>query len=279
MTIKINTGDTPLLSSKPPAVPPSQRRNEDIDAPKASDDTLDDGELVFYSPEHNAAILIDSKQDEFLLQVVSSGFPILDEDRNPSSDEHEIEVDFYVENVPVIVTSDGDLQLQRSQTYNDISRSYNRSSQRVNQSSPHSRRVQFAQPLVTEVRTRPRTLQEDLRSLFYTYEETQRFRQEYRAERQILARAGCDDPIPESSDTSTDSLLNEEEMNSLFGDDYSSWKKRSEHNKYDISRVVVMHNDVLETYDDLQESCMLSNMHKEPVSPEGDFFFDNDSFW
>lgn len=36
------------------------------------------------------------------------------------------------------------------------------------------RRVSFARPLVTEVRTRPRTLSEDLRALFYTYEETQR---------------------------------------------------------------------------------------------------------
>ena len=36
------------------------------------------------------------------------------------------------------------------------------------------RRVSFAQPLITEVRTRPRTLPQDLRSLFYTYEETHR---------------------------------------------------------------------------------------------------------
>jgi len=36
------------------------------------------------------------------------------------------------------------------------------------------RRVSFAQPVVTDVRTRPRTLPEDVRALFYTYEETQR---------------------------------------------------------------------------------------------------------
>jgi len=34
--------------------------------------------------------------------------------------------------------------------------------------------VTFADPLVTEVRTRPRTLKKNVRSLFYTYEETQR---------------------------------------------------------------------------------------------------------
>lgn len=36
------------------------------------------------------------------------------------------------------------------------------------------RRVSFAQPVVTDVWTRPRTLPEDLRALFYTCEETQR---------------------------------------------------------------------------------------------------------
>ena len=46
----------------------------------------------------------------------------------------------------------------------------------VRDSSPTEpgRRVSFAQPMVTDVRTRPRTLPEDLRALFYTYEETQR---------------------------------------------------------------------------------------------------------
>lgn len=41
-------------------------------------------------------------------------------------------------------------------------------------SCDNERRVSFASPLVTEVRTRPRTRQSDLKCLFYSYEDTQR---------------------------------------------------------------------------------------------------------
>ena len=41
-------------------------------------------------------------------------------------------------------------------------------------SCDNERRVCFASPLVTEVRTRPRTRQSDLKCLFYSYEDTQR---------------------------------------------------------------------------------------------------------
>jgi len=40
--------------------------------------------------------------------------------------------------------------------------------------STSSRRVSFRYDLVTEVRLRPRTLQKDIRKLFYSYDETQR---------------------------------------------------------------------------------------------------------
>jgi len=36
------------------------------------------------------------------------------------------------------------------------------------------RSVSFCEPLVTDIRTRPRTEPEDVRTLFYSYEETQR---------------------------------------------------------------------------------------------------------
>lgn len=42
-------------------------------------------------------------------------------------------------------------------------------------SDDDNRRVHFPEQLVTQVNTRPRTLQRDLGKLFYTYEETQRY--------------------------------------------------------------------------------------------------------
>ena len=70
-------------------------------------------------------------------------------------------------------------------------------------------------------------------------------------------------------------LLNEEEMNSIFGKEYSVTKRQL--NKYDISRVVVVHNNVLETYMD----GIFGGHSKErsKLYEDDSTFFDNDSFW
>lgn len=85
-----------------------------------------------------------------------------------------------------------------------------------------------------------------------------RFRQEYRLERKVLSDL--------SIDVDNHSLDNEELSNLIAT---SKFESSSRHR---ISRVVVMHNDKLETF--VTPKALSSA--KEPFS--GDFF-DNDSFW
>ncbi|KAL7524944.1 hypothetical protein ACHAWF_001143 [Thalassiosira exigua] len=115
------------------------------------------------------------------------------------------------------------------------------------------RRVSFAAPLVTAVKTRPRTKDSDKELLFYTRLETDRdspsFRQVYREEKQSLPLnvedPGISDPSP------------------------SDFRRR-------ISRVVVEHNDSHETFYDFNGSS--TSLH-ERGGGMNDIFFDSDSFW
>eukprot|EP00579_Thalassiosira_antarctica_P007949 CAMPEP_0201880114 /NCGR_PEP_ID=MMETSP0902-20130614/10811_1 /ASSEMBLY_ACC=CAM_ASM_000551 /TAXON_ID=420261 /ORGANISM="Thalassiosira antarctica, Strain CCMP982" /LENGTH=216 /DNA_ID=CAMNT_0048408083 /DNA_START=61 /DNA_END=711 /DNA_ORIENTATION=+ len=116
------------------------------------------------------------------------------------------------------------------------------------------RKVSFAEHLVTEVNTRPRTRDCDKRLLFYTQSETDRFRQVYREERQSLSP---DNVQPDSSDKEPPSSE-------------SSARRR-------ISRVVVEHNDSLATFYD-QDDLSPYSLPKGGASMD-DVFFDNDSFW
>eukprot|EP00526_Cylindrotheca_closterium_P023787 CAMPEP_0113626020 /NCGR_PEP_ID=MMETSP0017_2-20120614/13451_1 /TAXON_ID=2856 /ORGANISM="Cylindrotheca closterium" /LENGTH=197 /DNA_ID=CAMNT_0000536175 /DNA_START=16 /DNA_END=606 /DNA_ORIENTATION=+ /assembly_acc=CAM_ASM_000147 len=116
------------------------------------------------------------------------------------------------------------------------------------------RRVTFAETLVSDEWTRPRTPRDQVSSLFYSTEETQRFRQEYRLERKVLSE-----------------LLLDADCNKLDSEDVSKLIDASSNcqsGRHSISRVVVMHNDKLETF------CN----PKEEIPLTGDFF-DNDSFW
>lgn len=118
------------------------------------------------------------------------------------------------------------------------------------------RRVSFAASLVTDVRTRPRTKNCDKKLLYYTQSETDRFRQVYREERQSLSsldseRPGTSDKEPPKSE--------------------SSGRRR-------ISRVVVEHNDSLETFYDINDFTSYSPPHNGGSSMN-EAFFDNDSFW
>jgi len=122
-------------------------------------------------------------------------------------------------------------------------------------------RVTFADPLVTEVWTRPWTPAEDREKLFYSIEETQRFRQEYRLERKLCA----------DYDVGADRLPveNEQPLKLLS---FSSSNKGSRHC---ISRVVVLHNDKFETF--FHPDAIGVSPPKD--APASDDFFDNDSFW
>lgn len=91
---------------------------------------------------------------------------------------------------------------------------------------------------------------ESLSQHFYSYEETQRFRQDYRLERKLLA------------ELDVDSTTHDDELSDLFA-------SSKEQGKHQISRVVVLHNDKIETFCDPKQ--------RTPVNV--DDFFDNDSFW
>mmetsp|Transcript_2983 Transcript_2983/g.5321 ORF Transcript_2983/g.5321 Transcript_2983/m.5321 type:complete len:220 (+) Transcript_2983:42-701(+) len=117
------------------------------------------------------------------------------------------------------------------------------------------RRVSFASPLVTDVRTRPRTKDCDKRNLFYSSQETDRFRQLYREERSSL---------------SSDDVLN---VNLSSTDEEQPFARRRVSK---ISKVIVAHNENLETFYDFQES--IASPEKGEASFD-DVFFDNDSFW
>ncbi|CAJ1923084.1 unnamed protein product [Cylindrotheca closterium] len=114
------------------------------------------------------------------------------------------------------------------------------------------RRVTFAETLISDEWTRPRTPRDQVLSLFYSTEDTQRFRQEYRLERKVLSELLLDADFVDSEDVS--------KLISTSSDPQSG--------RHGISRVVVMHNHKLETF------C--NPKQEEPLS--GDFF-DNDSFW
>jgi len=132
--------------------------------------------------------------------------------------------------------------------------------------------VTFASVLVTEVRTRPRTRPEDVSALFYSCEETQRFRQEYRHERNEVhdVKKTPSEPAP----AQTVSLSNNNCGIGNKDDNVSSGGHR-------ISRVVVMHQDTLETFVDKDMAVLQApiSLGVGDVTAASDDFFDNDRFW
>lgn len=118
--------------------------------------------------------------------------------------------------------------------------------------SSFDRRVSFCEDIVTEVWTRPFTEKEDIARLFYSAEDTTRFRQEYRLEKKLLSELSID------PDTCS---VDEKDLSAMVSTEPSG-------QAYRISRVVVLHDNKLETFVD---------QTKEEEDVDG--FFDNDSFW
>jgi len=171
------------------------------------------------------------------------------------------------------------------------------------------RRVSFAPQLVTDVWTRERTRVEDISNLYYSAQQTQTFRQEYRLERKVLSDLSID---PETFP------VDDEELSNLVAatiSTNSSSSSSSNNDRHRISRVVVLHNDKLATFFNPADQLLLpesNNNNKEekkqqqqhqqpayshhqaaaescnnlgsnfdgsdPLSSSEDFF-DNDSFW
>jgi len=98
-----------------------------------------------------------------------------------------------------------------------------------------------------------------------------RFRQEYRLERKVLSELSLD---PEDPAVETDGLTG------LF-----TTSPTNKANRHHISRVVVLHNDKIETFFSPDTETETTDVPQEPVAApklpaglSGDFF-DNDSFW
>lgn len=146
--------------------------------------------------------------------------------------------------------------------------------------------VTFATPLVTEVRLRIRTKKIFLRDYYYTTEETQRFRQEYREERRLRAQEA-------DSETSSSVLTLGETGSEKSTRDGLSGQNIDTTKSHRISRVVILHQNKLETFTDKEmgaiqpttvttdaSTCTTSNRPLpgkcERTSKD---FFDCDNFW
>lgn len=132
------------------------------------------------------------------------------------------------------------------------------------------RTVYFAAPLVTEEWTREYTPKDAITDLYYSTQDTTRFRHEYRLERKMLSDLELSDVevVPDTE---------------LFTD--STDNKCQTQGRRQISRVVVIHNDKLQTFFNADEAVVPSAgiaalaPKKNDDVPDNDNFFDSDSFW
>lgn len=122
--------------------------------------------------------------------------------------------------------------------------------------------VSFAPQLVTDVWTRERTAPEDIPNLFYSGWETQEFRREYHFEKRLLRELSID---PE-----TLPVGGHEELSNLVAETNSKNRNYSSYGDYSISRVVISHNNKLESFS--TGSC--ADDSRDDVCD-----FDSDSFW
>jgi len=128
--------------------------------------------------------------------------------------------------------------------------------------------------------------------MFYSYEETQRFRQEYRLERRRAAEAAASE---------NESKFDPNESNSVPSSGWSGSNANDECvtdssvGRHRISRVIVKHKNTLKTFFDQElftsfdETSLSINNNPDTISntatvepnrkTASDDFFDNDSFW
>jgi hypothetical protein len=159
--IVVDCDEKPLLSHSPAAIPPSHQKNEEYDTKVDAEE-----EWILYSPELDIAV-----EEAVFLRALSTfnsqGRPYFKGTSNTTSSSTTRRV--YVENLPELTT--------RPQCYDSppslCSSSATSSSSRSSLSS-FSRKVRFAEKLVTEVRLRPKTPPDEREALFYTFDEIQR---------------------------------------------------------------------------------------------------------
>jgi hypothetical protein len=147
-------------------------------------------------------------------------------------------------------------------------------------------RVTFAEPLVTKVYYRPKTLRRHVRSLYYSVEQTSRFRQEYREERRLKSQeeAECGS-LSSASEDKGESSSNSTDRDHSTGDGSATTTNTNpmEIFKHRISRVVVSHKDYQVTFIDKEidhtTTNLITKLHPGKCKKASDDFFDNDRFW
>jgi len=234
MTITLNNNNDilsyPLIPSRKPSSQPQEQCNE----------------FVLYSARHNAAVIVSCCNElEFLdleQQLYQSNvhlqLPLCEKNNDDLPQEEDSFDNYYDDDSSISTYSCVSEELE----LNDENEEY------------QNKKVHFADTLVSDVWTRPRTPSEECKVLFYSYEDTQRFRHEYRLERKLQ----------QSNDPAT---LQK-----------NADKTRSTNSRHSISRVVVLHNNTLETFYDEKDDQKF--MPKNVVSNDNEAaIFDNDSFW
>lgn len=139
------------------------------------------------------------------------------------------------------------------------------------------RRVSFATNLIADVWTRPRTLREDVAELFYSSQETQQFRDEYRWERERIV------------DTIVTASVDEDVTTTRTTDGISSSTDFIKNKFSPISRAVIFDKTGKQKifFPDNQEAKTLgstihtsgSTTYEHTKAITEIFDFDDDSFW
>jgi hypothetical protein len=177
----------------------------------------------------------------------------------------------------------------------------------------HSMSVRFADPLITKVFTRPKTLPEEKYVLHYSFEEMDEFREDYyrfceeQEEQMLLDELANSSSSDDSSlldgyptdcsvlsDTSSDvdaHLIDDDAEEDGSGKNGGSSKPSS--CKHSISKVLVIHNDVTivcptikkpinaKSHDgeDSNQECKQTPLVYTATNDDDDYSFDNPAFW
>ncbi len=164
----LDSDEKPLLSSNQVAVPPSQQKNEEFDS-------KEDEEWILYSPELDLALeeavllgaLRTLNAQDRQTKIFGTGTTTSSNSAVSLSNTCSTGRRVFVENLPALSRSPcPEVITLCSSTVTSSTSSSSLSS--------YSRRVRFAENLVTEVRLRPKTPPDEQGKLFYTVDEIQR---------------------------------------------------------------------------------------------------------
>eukprot|EP00594_Rhizosolenia_setigera_P017881 CAMPEP_0178960338 /NCGR_PEP_ID=MMETSP0789-20121207/12907_1 /TAXON_ID=3005 /ORGANISM="Rhizosolenia setigera, Strain CCMP 1694" /LENGTH=254 /DNA_ID=CAMNT_0020643673 /DNA_START=113 /DNA_END=877 /DNA_ORIENTATION=+ len=149
--------------------------------------------------------------------------------------------------------------------------------QRKDQINSSKKAVSFVWPIVTSVKTRPRTRTQDVSKLFYSSQETTQFRQDYYA---FLENGGSDEVDSEEESLSL-SNKNKSLDNDDSVDEQDHYVHKAKRVRRAVSKVVVSHNGSTREY--FQPSPCLSptdhSVFSSSAAAEEEFCFDSPEFW